>query len=75
MTDVSGDTAETDLTAESGGEIHTDEPPVTDAPEDTAPYETSAEPADTTAEAAESAEASTTVIEVTDAAAEPAENN
>ena len=76
VTDVSGGTAETDLTAESGGEIHTDEPPVTDAPEDTAPYETSAEPADTTAEAAESAEAaSTTVIEVTDAAAEPAENN
>lgn len=77
VTDESGSTVETDRTAESGGDVHTDEePPVTDEPEDTAPYETSAETADTTAEAAESGDAaSTTVIEVTDAPAEPVENN
>ena len=63
---------------------HTNEPPVTDEPEDTAPYETSDAPADT-AETAQTTQAvaessgddaaSTTVIEVPDAPAEPVENN
>lgn len=86
VTEGGDSTAETDLTAESGGDVHTDdtdEPPVTDEPEDTAPYETSDAPADT-AETAQTTQAvaessgdaaSTTVIEVPDAPAEPVENN
>ena len=87
VTEGGDSTAETDLTAESGGDVHTDdtdEPPVTDEPEDTAPYETSDVPADT-AETAQTTQAvaessgddaaSTTVIEAPDAPAEPVENN
>ena len=84
VTEGGDSTAETDLTAESGGDVDTDEPPVTDEPEDTAPYETSDLPADT-AETAQTTQAvaessgddaaSTTVIEAPDAPAEPVENN
>ena len=86
VTEAGDSTVVTDLTAGSDGDVHTDdtdEPPVTDEPEDTAPYETSTEPADTAetaqttqaeAEVSEGA-ASTTVIEVPDAPTEPVENN
>ena len=78
-TDGSDSTVETDLTAGSDGDVHTDdtdEPPVTDEPEDTAPFETADAPAETSGDVAVSEDAaSTTVIEVTDAPTEPVENN
>ena len=78
VTDITDITDDTDTSADSGEDVHTDEPPVTDEPEDTAPLETLPAEETTAAETVpepEPAPAETAAVETADVPTEPDENN